>query len=50
MILLTSGSTSIRATGGDPERLTAFAKADAAETWFEENDLEGVTFEYEVRE
>lgn len=23
---------------------------DAAEKWFEENDLEGVAFEYEVRE
>jgi hypothetical protein len=24
-----------------------FANADAAETWFEENDPEGVAFEYE---
>jgi hypothetical protein len=27
-----------------------FANADAAETWFEENDPEGVAFEYEVLE
>jgi hypothetical protein len=25
-----------------------FANADAAETWFEENDPEGVAFEYDV--
>jgi hypothetical protein len=25
-----------------------FAHADAAETWFAENDPEGVAFEYEV--
>jgi hypothetical protein len=33
---------------GDPEHLKVFATADAAETWFEENDPEGVAFEYEV--
>jgi len=27
-----------------------FANADAAETWFEENDPEGVAFEHEVIE
>jgi hypothetical protein len=27
-----------------------FANADAAETWFEENDPEGAAFEYEVQE
>jgi hypothetical protein len=27
-----------------------FANADAAETWFEENDPEGVAFEYEALE
>jgi len=27
-----------------------FASADAAEKWFEENDPEGVAFEYEVQE
>jgi hypothetical protein len=27
-----------------------FANADAAETWFAENDPEGVAFEYEVIE
>lgn len=35
---------------GDPDHLTVFANADAAETWFEENDPEGVAFEYEVLE
>jgi hypothetical protein len=33
---------------GDPEHLKVFANTDAAETWFEENDPEGVAFEYEV--
>jgi hypothetical protein len=33
---------------GDPDHLKVFANADAAETWFEENDPEGVAFEYEV--
>jgi hypothetical protein len=35
---------------GDPEHLKVFANADAAETWFQENDPEGVAFEYEVLE
>ena len=35
---------------GDPEYLKVFANADAAETWFEQNDPEGVAFEYEVLE
>jgi hypothetical protein len=35
---------------GDPEHLKVFANADAAETWFEENDPEGEAFEYEVLE
>jgi hypothetical protein len=34
----------------DPEHLKVFANADAAETWLEENDPEGVAFEYEVLE
>src|SRR5215208_7065956 len=33
---------------GDPEHLKVFATADAAAKWFEENDPEGVAFEYEV--
>jgi hypothetical protein len=33
---------------GDPDHLKVFANADAAATWFEENDPEGVAFEYEV--
>ncbi len=33
---------------GDADHLKVFANADAAETWFEENDPEGVAFEYEV--
>jgi hypothetical protein len=35
---------------GDSAHLKVFANADAAETWFEENDPEGVAFEYEVLE
>ena len=34
----------------DPDHLKVFANADAAETWFAENDPEGVAFEYEVLE
>ena len=34
----------------DPEYIKVFANADAAETWLEENDPEGVAFEYEVSE
>jgi hypothetical protein len=33
---------------GDPDHIKVFATADAAATWFQENDLEGVAFEYEV--
>ncbi len=43
-----------RADDDGPDRRHAgvkvFATTDAAETWFEENDLEGVAFEYEVLE
>ena len=35
---------------GDPDHLKVFSNQDAAETWFEENDPEGVAFEYEVLE
>jgi hypothetical protein len=35
---------------GDCDHLKVFANADAAETWFEENDPEGVAFKYEVVE
>jgi hypothetical protein len=35
---------------GDPEHLKVFATADAAEKWLEENDPEGMAFEYEVLE
>ena len=35
---------------GDPDHLKVFANADAAATWFEENDPEGVAFEYGVQE
>ena len=34
---------------GDADHLKVFANVDAAEKWFEENDPEGVAFEYEVR-
>lgn len=33
---------------GEPDHLKVFANQDAAETWFEENDTEGVGFEYEM--
>jgi hypothetical protein len=33
---------------GDVEHIKVFANVDAAEKWFEENDPEGVAFEYEV--
>ena len=35
---------------GDAEHVKVVANADAAETWFEVNDPEGVAFEYEVLE
>ena len=35
---------------GDPEHTKVFANQDAAQTWFEENDPEGVAFEHEVLE
>jgi hypothetical protein len=34
----------------DAEYLKVFANVDAAEKWLEENDTEGVAFEYEVLE
>jgi hypothetical protein len=34
---------------GDPEHLKVFADEEAAQAWFDENDPEGVAFEYEVR-
>jgi len=33
---------------GDPDHIKVFATAGAAATWFEENDPEGVAFDYEV--
>jgi hypothetical protein len=33
---------------GDADHIKVFANVDAAEKWFEENDLEGVAFEYQV--
>jgi len=36
--------------GWNPEHIKVFATADAAAKWFEENDPEGVAFEYEVLE
>ena len=35
---------------GDRNHLKVFANEDAAEMWFQENDSEGVAFEYEVME
>ena len=34
---------------GHPDHLKVFANQDIAHAWFEENDPEGVAFEYEVR-
>jgi len=34
--------------GGDKDHVKLFANLDATEKWFEENDPEGVAFEYEV--
>jgi hypothetical protein len=33
---------------GDLEHLKVFATEDAADTWLQKNDPEGVAFEYEV--
>ena len=35
---------------GDAEHLKVFATLHVAETWLQENDSEGVAFEYEVLE
>ena len=35
---------------GDVDHIKVFANVDAAEKWFEENDPEGVAFEYPVLE
>jgi hypothetical protein len=35
---------------GDLDHLKVFANQDAAAQWFEENDPEGVAFEYEALE
>jgi hypothetical protein len=35
---------------GDVDHIKVLANKDAAETWFQENDPEGVAFEYEVLE
>ena len=35
---------------GKPDHLKVFANAAPAESWFAENDPEGVVFEYEVLE
>jgi len=35
---------------GDKDHLKIFANQDAAETWLEQNDPEGIAFEYEVLE
>jgi hypothetical protein len=34
----------------DADHLKVFANLDAAETWLEENDPDGVAFEYEILE
>jgi hypothetical protein len=42
--------TNTRKEVGDIDHLKVFATARAAEEWFEDNDPEGVAFEYEVLE
>ena len=34
---------------GDPDHVKVFANEEAAQAWFDENDPEGVAFEYVVR-
>jgi hypothetical protein len=46
MIVFVYVNTSVQV--GDPEHLKVFASREAAERWFDENDPEGVAFEYEV--
>jgi hypothetical protein len=46
-----SGNTvTVGLTRAYPGHIKVFCNEDAAETWFEENDPEGVAFEYEVLE
>ena len=45
-----SGYISTPASRLAKDHVRVFAKTDAAETWFEKNDPEGVAFEYEVLE
>ena len=33
---------------GDAEHIKVFASVDTAQAWFDENDPEGVAFQYEV--
>jgi hypothetical protein len=33
---------------GDADHIKIFSTVDAAETWFEENEPEGLAFEYDV--
>ncbi|MCC8954287.1 hypothetical protein H8B02_12730 [Bradyrhizobium sp. Pear77] len=35
---------------GDEDHIKVFATIEAAEKWFEDNDPEGVAFEYDVLE
>ena len=35
---------------GDPNHVKVFASYDAAERWFDENEPDGVAFEYEMLE
>jgi len=48
MTVLIYADTSKQA--GDVDHLKVFANEDAAETWLQENDPEGMAFEYEVME
>jgi hypothetical protein len=50
LTLLIYVNTSKQVGDSEHEHLKVFANVDAAETWLEENDPEGVAFEYEVLE
>jgi hypothetical protein len=45
-----SPGTDLSLRSWDADHVKVFANADAAETWSEETDPEGVAFEYEVWE
>jgi hypothetical protein len=47
---VTAGTTTPASRLATPTHIKVFATTDAAEKWFEENDPEGVAFEYDILE